>query len=629
MRNAIVLIASVALWLGLSAAGNASGLQQSGPGVSVLDSKGAPASRITDGDSIKLRAQTDAKAAASTRLVFRLAGDDIAVGECSMPAGSDSCETASLRAYGWYWGKDGQPRASRPIGARSDDGRVSLTGTLALTPRPVVMVHGFSSSWEAWSNYVGDSGYLAGIGVAGFAVGDGRVPGVMNTGSIDNPTGRTNTLDQNARILGSYIAAVKQKTGAQQVDLVGHSMGGLIARYYLDRVMGERDVAQLLMLGTPNLGTDCGVLPSALSFYLPATLEIRTSYVSGIFNRQITHRKGVPFYMGAGIPIADPVKSPCADVPSDIAISRASVSGVQGTVVEVPLVHPDLNTSRDVFDTVVRPFVQRLPGQFPEAADLTPPAESADALQFTNLHSGHLNPGQTENFTINLDSVAVASFALFDPSRSLTVTVRGATGNVITLDPRANGLIVVDKPESLVHLGYGFNNPRPGPWQITLATTGRTPARGADYALTAQLHGGAILQARTSELLPAQGAPLVVTAKLVLNGQPVAIRAASARIRAPGGSDETVALAGSGTGEWSAAYTPKEAGLHAVDVSVSATGADNIAIERAAFLSFDAQPPAESIMPVVNLALLIGALLLIVVGVFMLARRARRRIMRR
>jgi len=51
--------------------------------------------------------------------------------------------------------------------------------------------------------------------------------------------------------------------------------------------------------------------------------------------------------------------------------------------------------------------------------------------------------------TLNIDQVAVASFALYDPTRSLTVTVRGASGNVIALDAARNGLIEVDDPATL------------------------------------------------------------------------------------------------------------------------------------------------------------------------------------
>ncbi|MEZ4606942.1 MAG: hypothetical protein R2865_09135 [Deinococcales bacterium] len=48
------------------------------------------------------------------------------------------------------------------------------------------------------------------------------------------------------------LQRLKVLTGAPQVDIVAHSMGGLISRYYIAKLMGDVDVAQLIMLGTPN-----------------------------------------------------------------------------------------------------------------------------------------------------------------------------------------------------------------------------------------------------------------------------------------------------------------------------------------------------------------------------------------
>src|SRR5256885_5826181 len=119
------------------------------------------------------------------------------------------------------------------------------------------------------------------------------------------------------------------------------------------------------MIGSPNGGTDCAALPAALGFYLPAVLEIRPDYVQQVFNRQITHRKGVPFYMAAGDPILEPFKSPCSDVPSDLIIARNSVGGVSGQLFDVPLLHTDLNQSDLAFESVVKPFLRRPAGPYP------------------------------------------------------------------------------------------------------------------------------------------------------------------------------------------------------------------------------------------------------------------------
>jgi pimeloyl-ACP methyl ester carboxylesterase len=541
--------------------------------------------------------------------------------------GADSCQTDPFLSLGWHWSKDGRTRPNRQVSAGSADANLAGAANVSVAARPTVMVHGFGSTAAAWQTYLGSEGFLATIGVQGFAVGDGQVSGTLNTGNVANPTGRTNTIAENARILGEYIAGVKKLTGAQQVDLVAHSMGGLITRYYIDRVMQERDVAQLLMMGSPNQGTDCATLPASLDFYLPAVLEIRPDYVREVFNRQITHRKGVPFYLAAGNPISEPSKAPCTDVPSDLVISRSSAAGVAGTLSEVPLLHIDLNDSRQAFDTVVKPFLQKPPGQYPANPDPDPLGGSQPLLQFTRVFTGHVDAGSSRDYTINIDSVAVASFALFDPTRSLTVTVRGATGNIVELSAAANGLIVVDDPASLVYLGYGFNNPRPGAWHVSLQATAKTPPAGADFALTAQLRGGAVLSAQTNTLVPRTGESVRISARLGLGGQALPLLDARALIRDPNGQLQMVALAGSGD-ERAATWTPSLPGLHAVDVSVLSTGPDGLLIERTAFLSADVQPD-EGLTPYVNVAVVIVIVLLLVGALVALSGRLIRRALHR
>ena len=182
------------------------------------------------------------------------------------------------------------------------------------------MVHGINSSWEALDHLRRACG-LHGRHRPGRLCGRRR-PGAGRDeyGLGPGPRGAHDTIAEDAAILGSYIAHVKRATGAQMVDVVAHSLGGLISRYYLDRVMGARDVAQLIMLGTPQAGTECAVLPSALGFLMPATLEIRPSYMTGIFNPQITHRHGVPFHAVAGTAFQSPVGSPCTGVPNDLVV---------------------------------------------------------------------------------------------------------------------------------------------------------------------------------------------------------------------------------------------------------------------------------------------------------------------
>lgn len=60
-----------------------------------------------------------------------------------------------------------------------------------------------------------------------------------------------------AQKLAETIKAWKQKhnRSAEKFVLIAHSMGGLVARYYVERLGGREHVARLIVMGTPHLGT--------------------------------------------------------------------------------------------------------------------------------------------------------------------------------------------------------------------------------------------------------------------------------------------------------------------------------------------------------------------------------------
>jgi pimeloyl-ACP methyl ester carboxylesterase len=55
--------------------------------------------------------------------------------------------------------------------------------------------------------------------------------------------------------LGAHIERICERTGHDRVHVVGHSLGGLIARYLVQRLGGDRRVESLVTLGTPHEGS--------------------------------------------------------------------------------------------------------------------------------------------------------------------------------------------------------------------------------------------------------------------------------------------------------------------------------------------------------------------------------------
>lgn len=66
----------------------------------------------------------------------------------------------------------------------------------------------------------------------------------------------TRDVGSAARLLGETIEKLAAETGYERVHVIGHSLGGLIARYYVQKLGGDVRVHTLVTLATPHLGTE-------------------------------------------------------------------------------------------------------------------------------------------------------------------------------------------------------------------------------------------------------------------------------------------------------------------------------------------------------------------------------------
>ncbi|MEV0157560.1 alpha/beta fold hydrolase [Micromonospora sp. NPDC050686] len=62
-------------------------------------------------------------------------------------------------------------------------------------------------------------------------------------------------IRQSAQALSAYVAQVRAATGAAKVDLVTHSEGGLVSRWYVKFLGGTDTVGRYVSLGSPQQGT--------------------------------------------------------------------------------------------------------------------------------------------------------------------------------------------------------------------------------------------------------------------------------------------------------------------------------------------------------------------------------------
>ena len=157
-----------------------------------------------------------------------------------------------------------------------------------------------------------------------------------------------------------------------------------------------------------------------------------------------------------------------------------------------------------------------------------------------------------------------------------------------------------------------------------MQTTDATPGGGADFAITAQLKGGAVLQMQASSLLPKTDEPVQLSTRLELAGQSLTIRDARAQIRYPDGIYRNVELAATGA-EWRSSWTPSAPGLYGIDVTVNGNAPDGTLIERSAFLSVEAQPKPEQFQPI-QLALAAAVGIIVVLFAIWILLKLRRKI---
>ena len=70
----------------------------------------------------------------------------------------------------------------------------------------------------------------------------------------------TSDVRDAARRLAALVERTCEETGYERVHVVGHSLGGLVARYYVQRMGGDARVHTLCTLGSPHGGTQAAHL---------------------------------------------------------------------------------------------------------------------------------------------------------------------------------------------------------------------------------------------------------------------------------------------------------------------------------------------------------------------------------
>ncbi len=106
------------------------------------------------------------------------------------------------------------------------------------TSPPVLLIHGFLGTRGSM--------YL----LERRLVDDGFVVVSFNIGTLN-----VRDIRASAFMIHRKIERILAQTPSQKIDIIGHSMGGLIGLYYVKKLGGHARVRKLIMMGTPVRGT--------------------------------------------------------------------------------------------------------------------------------------------------------------------------------------------------------------------------------------------------------------------------------------------------------------------------------------------------------------------------------------
>jgi triacylglycerol esterase/lipase EstA (alpha/beta hydrolase family) len=128
----------------------------------------------------------------------------------------------------------------------------------AAHPRPVILVHGtFANSVDNW---LGLAPYLVHRGYCVYSLDYGQLPGVPLFYGLG-------PIEKSAEQLQAFVDKVLDATGAAETDLVGHSQGGMMPRYYLKFLGGAAKVNALVGIAPSNHGTTLHGLTKLLPYF--------------------------------------------------------------------------------------------------------------------------------------------------------------------------------------------------------------------------------------------------------------------------------------------------------------------------------------------------------------------------
>ena len=360
---------------------------------------------------------------------------------------------------------------SNEIRARSISTSAATTFTvpIALAPRPLILVHGMWSTASIWSSYTDNVNRLSTVNSRwrGYAVS------TMDTGSVFFPYAAVNSIQQNAALAWTYVQQRMSALNAHEVDVLAHSLGGVITRRMLhDPTFGaaaQAAIRSVVLLGTPNGGSSCSD-----AWSVPANAELT-------YTAMDTFNLAYPGYPGAFTTslYSDNYSSTCFDSNAgDLFVPAWSTQAQSVNVVreiDPGVQHANMPGSSGVFTDYVLPALA-LAGA-PAAAGPTVPLTNPQATS-TTLFQG----------TATGSPLSVTRTVTIQSGRSLVASVVGDSATTGTLTyPSGSGTATAtlveigDYPVFEAEVSYASLGGTTGPVTVSVTLDATTTAASPEW----------------------------------------------------------------------------------------------------------------------------------------------------
>jgi pimeloyl-ACP methyl ester carboxylesterase len=126
-------------------------------------------------------------------------------------------------------------------------------GTATGKRNPVILLHGFAMNRTNWI-WLGRRLAKRGIGP-------------LYATSYFSPQ----SVRRSAEHLARFVEFVCARSQCERVDIVAHSLGGVVSRYYIERLGGETKIGRLVTIGSPLAGTKI----ASFGPFMPSAVETR------------------------------------------------------------------------------------------------------------------------------------------------------------------------------------------------------------------------------------------------------------------------------------------------------------------------------------------------------------------